>query len=190
DPLNGSSSTPPKCCPPQLYQADIRMTQGLTISGQSMANFLDGHWWFDRWNKTNAYEGIFTMNGHKSEIKFIQDNVAKKQYNINKAGRTCDVIDQAFPHFDGCIPESASFMGQENLGKDFMVNTWSAKLQSDAYDIAFEMTVTPDDCIPITVTTISEATAEYGVTSTTRFSSFQEGIQDMSVFDIPDYCQK
>ncbi|CAH1796110.1 unnamed protein product [Owenia fusiformis] len=190
--LNNHITIPPKCCPPQLYQANVRLIQGLSINGQGMSQHLDGHWWYDRRNKTNAFEGIMILNGKESQVNFIQDNVAKKQYNINKATRTCQVMAQPFPPFDGCVPEDAKFMGQETLGRDFMVNTWSGELQGDTYNFAFEETLTAD-CIPVTVTTIGEANAEWGktdLTSTMRFSSFQEGIKDLSVFDIPDYCSK
>ncbi|CAH1797241.1 unnamed protein product [Owenia fusiformis] len=193
NPLNNQITIPPKCCPPELYQSDVRLTQGLSISGQGMGQYLSGHWWFDRRNKRNAYEGILIINGKElPNMKFIQDNVAKKQYNINKAARTCQVQEQAFPPFDGCVPEGSKFLGQETLGRDFIVNSWRGEMQSDTYNFTFEETFTPD-CIPVTIALQGEANADWGKTglsSSLRFSSFREGIRDMSVFDIPDYCQK
>ncbi|CAH1797261.1 unnamed protein product [Owenia fusiformis] len=193
NPLNNQITIPAKCCPPELSQGDIRVTQGFSISGQGAGQYMSGHWWFDRRNKRNAFEGIIMMNGQELPNKnFIQDNVAKKQYNINKAARTCQVEAQSFAPFDGCVPEGATFMGQETLGRDFMVNTWRGHLQGDTYNVTIEETHTPE-CFPVTVTQIGEANAQWGkmgLTSSMRFSSFREGIRDMSVFDIPDYCQK
>ncbi|CAH1801079.1 unnamed protein product, partial [Owenia fusiformis] len=184
DPLN-----PPKCCAKELFQADIQLTQGVMIDGQGMAHFLDGRWSFDPRNKTNAFVGKMTMYGQEKQVKFIQ-TAAKKQYNILDGA--CQVIPKLYPTVgDGCIPDNAIFKGQEILGRDFVV--WTAHLLGDRYNLVFEVTVTPD-CVPVTMTITGEINnpvlGKMGLATTMRFSSFQEGVEDLSVFDIPDFCPK
>ena len=118
-------------------------------------------------------------------IDLVSENVS---YVIIKDMKSC--IKRPAAAINNCIPRSATYLGRERLGTEtsaIEVDTWGVHVTA-GMNIYAKASVTKDTCVPVFQSTFGDVAG----TKVMRFDNFHdvhEGIVDVRVFEVPDYCR-
>ncbi|XP_067659507.1 ependymin-related protein 2-like [Haliotis asinina] len=179
------------CCPPMQFNAFQYVTfVNSTTKLRALHQMV-----YDGLNQKYLLTGD-CLNKNCGTTKVIYDYQKRTGYNIDSKARTCTTFPLQGNFKDQeniCVPRRAVSAGPSFYGYD--VNTIASTAYSydstttDGRHRSVEAIVSDDNCIPLVSTTFSTDNAGENSLQVLGYNNFYPGIKDISVLEIPTYCQ-
>ncbi|XP_067658983.1 ependymin-related protein 1-like [Haliotis asinina] len=179
------------CCPPKQFNSyqyvtfvnsttTIRALYYIVYDGDNQRYLITG----DRNNKQLV-----------GTTKVIYDYKKRIAYSIDAKARTCTkspVQGQFEDQENVCVPGGAQLLGPLFYGyNQSRLNSQSYTYNTTSLDGSHHnvvTTVSQDGCVPIVICTITTGGPGGNSFYTVGYNDFYPGIKDITVFDIPPYC--
>ncbi len=179
------------CCFPDVFETDFGLIIGAAGGGQTHASLTFGKIAFDYTNKLAAEIYHSFERGVQKSYHVILDYKKGIQYFISLDESFCLAVDLPSTNMTHCIPDSAEPGGSSYLGKNELTQDSYTFTEQEAggYASAF-LSVTKDDCIPLSAVVIGESEGG-GAMISGGFTGYVGSVKDpSSFFDVPSFCPK
>ncbi|XP_046579757.1 ependymin-related protein 1-like [Haliotis rubra] len=181
------------CCQPRQFNAFQYVTYVNSTSTLRALYFI-------------VYDGInerYLITGDRNNRKFvgttkvIYDYRKRIGYNIDAEARTCTTFPVRGNFRDQenvCVPSGAVSVGPFFYGyNQNRLNSQSYTYNSTTADGRQQnvvTTITETNCVPIVISTITYGSPGGNSNTMVGYNDFYPGIRDITVFDIPPYCNE